>query len=310
MANVKQGGIIAKKQQETQVQQQQAQKQSVAAIMNGMLDSSGIRTRINELLKERAPQFMGSMVSLVNASPQMQQVFREAPMTIIQAGLKAANYDLPVDSALGFGYILPFKNKQPDGSYRMEAGYLLGYKGLLQLAMRTGAYSKINVVDIREGELKHWDRLTEDIEIEFIEDDEERESKPIVGYCGYLKLKSGMEKITYWSVARIAAHELRHRKGKYQNPVWKTDQVAMSRKTVLRDLIGHWGIMSIDYRTATPDVIAMAENAAQGKLDDDDTPIIDLAQEQVETSDGRVVDTTTGEVQEQPSEVLFDATEA
>ena len=181
MANVRQGGIIAKKQQETQVQQQQAQKQSVAAIMNGMLDSSGIRTRINELLKERAPQFMGSMVSLVNASPQMQQVFREAPMTIIQAGLRAANYDLPVDSALGFGYILPFKNKQPDGSYRMEAGYLLGYKGLLQLAMRTGAYSRINVVDIRGGEVKHWERLTEGIEFEFVEEDGGRERNPVGG---------------------------------------------------------------------------------------------------------------------------------
>lgn len=306
MANVKQGGIIAKRQQEAQAQAQQAQKQSVATIMNNLLDSSGIKARINELLGSRAPQFAGSMVSLVNASPQMQQAFREAPMTIIQAGLKAATYDLPCDSALGFGYILPFKNKQPDGSYRMEATYLLGYKGLLQLALRTGAYDKINVVDIREGELKRWDRLTEEIEIEFIEDDEERESKPIVGYCGYLKLKTGMEKITYWTTARIAAHELRHRKGKFQNPVWRSDPVAMSMKTVLRDLISHWGIMSIDYRTASPDVLAMAENAAQGKLDDDDTPIIDLTQEQVETSDGRVVDTTTGEVTEE-TEQLFQA---
>lgn len=307
MANVKQGGIIAKKQQETQVQAQQTQKQSVAAIMNGMLDSSGIKTRINELLKERAPQFVGSMVSLVNATPQMQQAFREAPMTIIQAGLKAATYGLPVENSLGFGYILPFKNKQSDGSYRMEAQFLIGYKGLLQLALRTGAYSKINVVDVRESELKSWNRLTEDIEIEFIEDDAEREAKPIIGYCGYMRLVNGMEKIVYWSVERIAAHEKRHRKGQYQSPVWRTDPQSMSRKTVLRDMISHWGILSIDYRIAAPDVVALAENTLQGNLDDDDTPIIDIAQEQVETSDGRVVDTTTGEVQEQPSEALFDA---
>lgn len=80
----------------------------------------------------------------------------------------------------------------------------------------------------------------------------------------------------------------------------------MQRKTVLKDLISHWGVLSIDYRTVTPDVLAMAENAAQGKLDDDDTPIIDLTQEQIETSNGRVVDTTTGEVTEE-TEQLFQA---
>ena len=306
MANVKQGGIIAKKQQQ-EIQPQQTQQQSVSLIINNMLDSSGIRKRIDELLGSRAAQLCSSLVTIANSTPEMQKAAMQAPMTILQCGLKAATYDLVLGPELGLAYPVAFYNSK---NQRYECQFIMGYKGLYQLAMRTGVYTRINVVDVRAGELKKWNRLTEEIEIEFIENDEEREAQPIIGYCGYFKMVNGMEKIVYWTVERIAAHEKRHRKGQYQGMVWKTDQAAMQRKTVLKDLISHWGVLSIDYRTVTPDVLAMAENAAQGKLDDDDTPIIDLTQEQVETSDGRVVDTTTGEAQEQPSEVLFDATEA
>ena len=172
------------------------QKKSIALIMNEMLDSNGIKARINELLGKRSAQFAGSLVSLVNADANLQKVFAQAPMTIIQAGLRAAAYDLPVDPGLGYAYIVPFNNtvKDKDGKEfkRMEATFIMGYKGMYQLAMRTGVYKKLNVVDVREGELKKYNRLTEDIEIEFIENEDEREVKPIIGYCGYFRLVNGM----------------------------------------------------------------------------------------------------------------------
>lgn len=163
--------------------------------------------------------------------------------------------------------------------------------------MRTGAYKKLNVIDIRDGELISYDRLTEDIEIEFIEDEAVRETKKIVGYVGYFRLVNGMEKTIYRSVAQIKAHELAHRKGRFQNPIWKdtpdnaANFKAMCAKSVLRELIGKWGIMSIDYQTADASTIAAAEAIAKGQTDDDDT--YDTT---AYTQDGRMVNPETGEI--------------
>lgn len=307
MADVKKGGIVAAKQNAANGNNggavvAQAKNKSVAYVMNELLDSEGIRGRINELLGKRAPQFVGSLVTLVNADANMRKVFAEAPVTIIQAGLRAATYDLPIDPGLGYAYIVPFNNKKDDGAYRMEAQFIMGYKGMYQLAMRTGVYKKLNVVDVREGELKHYNRLTEDIEIEFIEDEDEREKQQIVGYCGFFRLVNGMEKYIYMSVKQIQNHEQKNRKGKYMGKGWRTDFDAMARKTVLRKLIGKWGIMSIDYQSADPGTLRAAEAIAKGQFDDEDVPTLEAEAENVPeskietTADGRSVDTQTGEL--------------
>lgn len=267
MATVK-GGLLAKKQQENQVQtQQQTANKSVTMVLNNLLDSSGIRKRIDELLGKRAAQLCSSLITIANSTPEMQQAAVQNPMSLLQTGLKAATYDLPLGGDLGFAYPVAFYNTKKGG---YECQFILGYKGLYQLAMRTGAYAKINVCDVREGELKSWNRLTEDIELEFIEDEEEREKTKIVGYCGYFRTVNGMEKFVYWSIAKIQHHEERFRKGKYQSQIWRDDPDSMSRKTVLRNMISKWGIMSIDYRSASADVVAMANDAANGTLDDEE----------------------------------------
>lgn len=226
-------------------------KKSVNQIMNAMLDGENLRNRFNDLLGKRAPQFISSIVSLVNSDKNMQQAFYESPMTVIQASLKAASFDLPVDQNLGYAYIVPFNNFNKDsGTSKMEATFILGWKGMHQLAIRTGAYKTINVVDVREGELKSYNRLTEEIEIEFIEDDDERESKPVIGYVGYYRLVNGTEKTIYMTVKQIENHEKKFRKGKYQGKGWRDDWDSMARKTVYRRLIGKWGVMSIEYQTS------------------------------------------------------------
>lgn len=295
MANAKNGGLMTAKQNNGD-ELQRAKQKTMAMALNELLDSDGIRGRINELLGKRAPQFVGSLVSMVNADANMQQVFREAPITLIQAGLRAATYDLPIDPGLGYAYLVPFKNKQKDGSTRMEASFIMGYKGMYQLAMRTGAYKKLNVIDIRKGELKKYDRLTEDIEIEFIEDEEAREKAEIIGYCGYFRLVNGMEKFVYKTIKQIEAHELKNRKGQYMGKGWRDDKDAMCRKTILRMLIGKWGVMSIDYQVASPSMIAVAESVAKGQFDDEDIPTIEATAITEELADGRTVDTGTGEV--------------
>ncbi len=237
-------------------------KQTVNQLMNAMLDGEKLRGRFNDLLGKRTPQFVSSLVSLVNADANLQQAFFESPMTVIQSALKAASFDLPIDQNLGYAYIVPFKNskKQADGNWKktMEASFILGWKGMHQLALRTGAYKTINVIDVREGELKTYNRLTEEVDISFVEDEDVRESLPIIGYVGYYRLVNGAEKTIYMTVKQIENHEKKHRKGDYMGKGWRDDFDAMARKTVYRKLIGKWGVMSIDYQNHG-DAVALAE---------------------------------------------------
>ena len=274
--------------EENKVQAQE--KPTVNQIMNAMLDGEKLRGRFDELLGKRAPQFISSLVSLVNADANMQQAFYEAPMTVVQSALKAASFDLPIDQNLGYAYIVPFKNskKDADGNWskRMEASFILGWKGMHQLALRTGAYKTINVIDIREGELQSYNRLTEEVDIKFIEDEEERESKKIIGYVGYYRLVNGAEKTIYMTIKQIENHEKKNRKGDYMGKGWRDDFDAMARKTVYRRLIGKWGVMSIDYQNHG-DAMELA-NQMQEENNLDFMPVID----------GDIVDAETGEVTE------------
>lgn len=276
---------------EKQVQGQE--KQTVNQIMNSFLDGEKMRTRFDELLGKRAPQFISSVVSLVNADVNMQKAFYEAPMTVIQSALKAATFDLPIDQNLGYAYIVPFNNskKNEDGTFtkKTEASFILGWKGMHQLALRTGAYKTINVMDIRQGELKSYNRLSEEIDIQFEEDEDKRESLPVIGYVGYYKLINGAEKTIYMTTKQIENHEKKFRKGAYQGKGWRDDWDAMARKTVYRKLIGKWGVMSIDYQSHGEGV--SLANQMQEEYDLENPNII-------VSDDIKVVDVETGEVSE------------
>ena len=255
---------------------QDVQNKSINQIMSAMLEKEGIKKRFDELLGKRSAQFVSSIVSLVNADSDMQKAFYESPMSVIQAGLKAATFDLPVDQNLGYAYIVPFRNKG-----KMTANFILGWKGMHQLAIRTGAYKTINVVDIREGELKSYNRLTEDIDIDFIDDEDERESKKVIGDVGYYRLVNGAEKTIYMSVKQIENHEKKYRKGEYQGKGWRDDWDAMARKTVYRKLIGKWGVMSIEYQNSK-DGQNLADQMKEEFIDNDYAPdaiVVDVSEE-------------------------------
>lgn len=295
MANIR-GGVLTKSNSTIQ----STAKMNVAAILNNYLDRDGFKRRFDELLGARVPQFVSSMVTLINADENLRQCFNEAPLTVIQSCLKAATYDLPIDPNLGYAYIVPFNNTVKVGNKeekRKEATFIMGYKGMHQLACRSGVYQKINVLDVREGELKSFNRLTEDIELEFIEDEDERNSKPIIGYCGYFRLVNGMEKTIYLSRKEIVAHELKFRKGKYMGKGWRQDFDAMALKTVYRKLIGKWGVMSIDYKTKpTPGMVAMAQAIATGDFDDEQKLVEDTPPENVDMETGEIKSPETTEI--------------
>lgn len=298
MATVK-GTVLAKRNAGQPVEKAH---ENVAALFNALISKEGFQKRFDELLGARAPQFISSMVTMINDDLYMMEVFRDNPISIIKAGLRAAAYDLPIDPALGQAYIVPFRNKG-----KMEATFIIGYKGLYQLAVRTGVYKKINVVDVRDGELLNYDRLTEEAEFRWMDDEEERQKTPIAGYCAYFELTNGMRKCIYRTTQQINCHEKKFRKGNYQSKGWRDNWEAMASKTVLRELLGKWGLLSINYQTADPATLKIASDMATGQIDDEQH-VIDLQAEQVPDN----VDPATGEVrdrsaQEKADDAVLDA---
>lgn len=265
------------------------QKQpSVNQLMNSILDGEGMRKRFNDLLGARAPQFLSSIVSLVNADKNLQRAFYESPMTVIQSALKAATFDLPVEPSLGYAYIVPFNNYK-DGVKRMEASFIIGYKGMVQLCLRTGAYARVpDAVDVREGELVSYDRLTGDAEFRWIEDEDQREALPIIGYAGYFRLKNGAEKTIYMTVKQIEGHEKKNRKGQSMGKGWREDFDAMARKTVIRRLCGKYGLMSITYQNGDAKTMQLAQSVMEEEPVGSDI-ILDPAPEEVPVEEGAPV---------------------
>lgn len=276
----------------------QQARQSVSAMLNTVLDREGFRKRFNDLLGKRAPQFVSSVVSLVNADDKLQQAFYQSPLSVVQAALKAATFDLPIDQNLGYAYIVPFNNKvktEAGEEKRMEATFILGWKGMHQMALRSGVYKTISVVDVREGEFISYNRLTGDLQLSFIEDEDARASLPVIGYAGYYRLVNGAEKTIYMTKKQVEAHERKFRKGQYMGKGWRQDFDAMALKTVYRQLIGKWGIMSIDYRSSQE-----TANLANQMADEDafeNSSMISGNSAPIE-AEGYAVDEETGEVAE------------
>lgn len=264
----------------------QMETQSIGVMMNNLLDREKYRARFEDLLGKRTPQFVSSIVSMVNADKKLQQAFYQSPLSVIQAALKAATFDLPIDPGLGYAYIVPFNNTVETDcgkEKRMEATFILGWKGMHQMALRSGVYKTISVVEVRQGEFVSYNRLTGDLNLSFVEDEDERNKLPIIGYAGYYRLVNGAEKTIYMTKKQVEAHERKYRKGQYMGKGWRDDFDAMAMKTVYRQLIGKWGIMSIDYRSSEQ---AMA--LAQQMEDEDnillpDSKIIEGSFQEVES---------------------------
>jgi recombination protein RecT len=244
---------------QTAVQQQAPEaraQQSVNTMLNSLLDGEKMRKRFEELLGKRTPQFLSSLVSMINDNKDLQEAFYQSPMSVIKSALQAATYDLPIDPTLGFAYIVPFNNSYKDerGNWqkKKQATFVIGYKGMTQLCLRTGAYSRIpDAVDVREGELVSYDRLTGDAVFHWIEDEDAREELPIIGYAGYFRLSNGAEKTIYMTTKQIQHHEQKNRKGSSMGKGWREDFDAMARKTVIRRLCSKYALMSIEYQDGT-----------------------------------------------------------
>lgn len=196
---------------------------------------------------EQAKHFCASIISAVSVNPALQEC---DPPTILSGALLGESLNLCPSPQLGQYYLVPFWNSKKKCN---DAQFILGYRGMIQLALRSGQYKKLNVYSIKEGELLHWDPISEDIELKVIEDEEAREKAQTIGYVAMFEYLNGFRKVIYWSRSKMENHALRYSKGyaaKKGYTFWEKDFDAMAYKTMLRQLISKWGIMSIDMQKA------------------------------------------------------------
>ncbi len=251
--------------------QQLTQKPKFSVAIN----TQGYQNLINNTLRDqdRARRFTASITSAVAVNPALQECDAG---TILAGALLGESLNLSPSPQLGQYYLVPFKQKAKydrDGNMiRPEtttATFVLGYKGYVQLALRSGQYKDLDVMVIKQGEYQGKDPETGKARFKFIEDDDVRDALPTVGYMAYFEYMNGFRKVLYWSKEKMMNHADTYspafsRKG-YKNLLagnvkqsemwryssfWYKNFDDMAKKTMLRQLISRWGVMSIDMQTA------------------------------------------------------------
>lgn len=242
--------------------------------LKNALSAESVKEQFKNALADSAPLFVASLIDIYASDRNLQEC---EPAAVIMEALKAATLRLPINKNLGFAYIVPYKSKG-----KAEPQMQIGYKGLIQLAMRTGEYRYLNADVVYEGELKSFDKLTGHMDLSG-----ERKSNEVVGYFAYLELLNGFSKAVYWTKEQVIEHAKRFSKSySSQYSPWQTDFDSMALKTVLRNLITKWGIMSVEMVQAVDrDIEAdaqreIAEYANSEVLDIDDG-IVDAEFEEV-----------------------------
>lgn len=209
-------------------------------------------------------KFIAAVMSAVNNNEDLQECTNAS---IVSAALLGHSLNLSPSPQLGQYYLVPYKDKEKG----KVAQFQLGYKGYIQLAIRSGQYKKLNVIAIKEGELVRFDPLNEEIEVNLIEDDEVREQTPTIGYYAMFEYTNGFRKALYWSKKKMEAHALKYSAGyrkKSGYTFWEKDFDSMAYKTMLRQIISKWGIMSIEMQNAiSGDMAVINEDGTKDYVD-------------------------------------------
>ena len=218
---------------------------------NRAITSDDTQKYLQQVLGERKGSFVNNLTALVANNASLQ---RCEPYTVMFAAMKATALDLPLDGALSFAHVIPYNNKKRGIT---EAQFQIGWRGLKQLALRTGQYKVINTTDVREGEIVHRNRLSGEMVFNFIEDENKRLETPIIGYVSYFRLHNGYESTFYMSKEEVEKHAKRYsetyrskEEWVVQSSRWTTDFDAMAMKTVTKLNISKNGVMSVEMRDA------------------------------------------------------------
>lgn len=240
-----------------------------------ILDVPSVQQQFKSVLADNAGSFVASIIDLYNNDKYLQVC--DAKQVVMEA-LKAASLKLPINKQLGFAWLVPYKDNKT-GTF--VPTFQIGYKGYLQLCMRTGAYRYINADAVYEGELISADKLTGEIVI----DSSKRASDKKVGYFAFIETLNGFRKTFYMTTEEVDAHARKYSKN-YNSKfsTWATDFDAMALKTCLRLLLSKYGVMSIEMQSAyiadNSDVVALADEATGDAVTIDVTPAEPMSEEE------------------------------
>jgi recombination protein RecT len=202
--------------------------------IKSLLSKPEYQARFKEVLGTRANQFVASVISLGNTLP-----VNVDPPSVVAGAMTAAVLDLPVDKNLGFAWIVPYRKNGV-----MYGQFQLGYKGYVQLGLRSGQYKRMNARAVNEDAVGGFDEVGERI----IHWDKIDEEKPVVGYVFAFQLVNGFTKVAYWEKKRVEEHAKRYSqafRGGYDSP-WKSNFDSMALKSVIKNELARWGLLSID----------------------------------------------------------------
>lgn len=216
--------------------------------VKNIFEREDVKKKITEMVGRNSTGFISSVLQV---STNNALLAKAEPMSIYNCAMMAAALNLSINPNLGHAYIVPYGN---------QAQFQIGWKGLVQLAQRSGQYKAINVVEVYENQFKSFNTLTEELDADFNVEGEGN----VVGYVAYFGLLNGFEKTSYWSIAKVMKHGAKYSKT-YNNPrgVWKSDFDAMAKKTVLKNTLSKWGVLSVEMN--------MAVQADQGVVKDAET---------------------------------------
>ncbi|MFT5450593.1 MAG: recombination protein RecT [Enterobacterales bacterium] len=210
-----------------------------------------VKSKFEEVLGKKSTGFI---TSVVQVTAQNKMLATADPNSVYMSAMIAATLDLPINPNLGFAWIIPFKESvNIDGQWTKKsvAQFQMGYKGFIQLSLRTGQYKSLNAIAIDKGHFVSFNPLTEELVLDF----DKPETGEVIGYCAYFELINGFKKTVYWSKIKVDAHAKKYSQAykseKGKTPWKEADQYdGMALKTVLKNMLSKWGIMSVDMQVA------------------------------------------------------------
>ena len=263
--------------------------------LTAYLTQDAVKNQINNVIGGKDGQrFISAIVSAVNNNPALSECTNQS---ILSGALLGESLKLSPSPQLGQYYLVPFNDKKKG----KVAQFQLGYKGYIQLAIRSGQYKKLNVLAIKEGELINFDPLNEEIEVKLIDDEEAREQAETIGYYAMFEYTNGFKKAIYWTKKKMETHAMKYSKGyqaKKGYTFWEKDFDGMAYKTMLRQLISKWGIMSIEMQSAIDsDMAVINEDGTKNYVDVENEENV-IEAEAVEVQEENTED-SVNEVQEE-----------
>jgi recombination protein RecT len=294
------------------------QPQKPVDILKGFINAPTVQEQFQNALGNHKDTFVASLIDLFTGDKALQTC---KPGAIVSEALRAATMKLPLNKALGFAYVVVYNNKRkvtgPDGRETWVTEptptFIPGYKGYIQLAMRTGEYKSINADVVYEGELTKTNKLTGEVDFGGV-----KKSDKIIGYFCYFELLNGFAKTLYMSVEDMAAYAKRYSKsisaattvealiakandGIVSKKVgWEGNFNDMAIKTVVRRLLSKYGYLSVEMQSAMSGDIEHGNDAVASRND----MIADAKAEkktvELDESDYEIVDAETGEIKAEP----------